>query len=257
MLFAGVAMTAFNAAGSVAIAQETGEAEETENTESLTLNRVVATGTRIANSAPAGSTIDVLTPDDLAAYPATNVVEKLNQLPYFSAAGNNEASRASVGQGAGQLNLGHGSDINLGGIGPSATLVLFDSTRMPPTGATGGQADSSFFPTMVLDRVDIVADGGSAIYSSDAVAGIVNFIPKRSHDGTDIRISGTSADSYDRYGISGVTGFDWLGAEWVIAGDYSESSGLIGTERDFIRSDLTAMGGMITAQTSVIRAIFS
>ena len=91
-----------------------------------------------------------------------------------------EGTRAGTG-GAG--NIVYGNSINLRGLSPFATLTLLDSHRVPPAGTTGATVDPDSFPSIMIQRVDVVADGASATYGSDAVAGVVNLILRRNVEG--------------------------------------------------------------------------
>src|SRR3546814_2275030 len=87
-----------------------------------------------------------------------------------------------IGAGLANQNLTGGSALNLRGLGPDASLTLLNGRRM----AYGGIAqaiDISAIPVEAVDRIDIVADGASAIYGSDAVGGVANVVLKRDFDG--------------------------------------------------------------------------
>ena len=83
----------------------------------------------------------------------------------------------------------YGNSINLRGIGPNATLMLVDGHRMT---SNSRSVNPSVIPTLGLERVEVVADGASAIYGSDAIAGVVNLIPRRNLDGV---------EAFARYGL--------------------------------------------------------
>ena len=73
--------------------------------------------------------------------------------------------------------------MNLRGIGPYATLMLVDGHRVTNNSRS---TDPSIIPTLGLERIEVVADGASAIYGSDAIAGVVNLIPRRDLDGAEV-----------------------------------------------------------------------
>lgn len=111
-----------------------------------------------------------------------------------------------------------GSGLNLRGLGPDATLTLLNGRRMPYSGFAQ-TIDISAIPVEAIDRVEIVADGASAIYGSDAVAGVGNVILKRDFDGVTLGARfGTSSDG-------GLTAREYTGT----AGTAWESGGLIAT----------------------------
>src|SRR3546814_6163063 len=90
-------------------------------------------------------------------------------------------------------NLASTSTLNLRGLGPDATLTLINGHRIAYDGAFQG-VDISAIPLAALDRLEIVADGASALYGSDAVGGVANIILLRDFDGiwSSARISGTT-----------------------------------------------------------------
>src|SRR3546814_1212331 len=93
-------------------------------------------------------------------------------------------------------NLASTSTLNLRGLGPDATLTLINGHRIAYDGAFQG-VDISAIPLAALDRLEIVADGASALYGSDAVGGVANIILRRDFDGiwSSARISGTDRKS--------------------------------------------------------------
>lgn len=208
------------------------------------LTEIIVTGTRIRGAAPVGSNLVSIDAAQLVELPASNVVEMLNKDPVFSGIGNNEAVKRAVGPGVTGTNAMRGSDINLRGIGPNATLVLFDGMRAPPTGATGRNLDASVIPSAVIERVEVVADGASAIYGSDAIAGVVNFVPRRSYDGVEARVRvGYAQGDYDSRQASLMLGHEWDRGGFVAAYEHRHNSTLSGTELDWYRSDLRPWGG--------------
>jgi outer membrane receptor protein involved in Fe transport len=76
--------------------------------------------------------------------------------------------------------------LNLRGLGSPRTLVLVDGRRMPYGGVTNSAADINMIPTQMIERVDILTGGASAVYGSDAVAGVVNFIMKKDFEGVEV-----------------------------------------------------------------------
>src|SRR4029079_18734866 len=83
----------------------------------------------------------------------------------------------------------------LGGSSSNTTLVLIDGMRMPGGGAQFNQTDPNIIPTSAMQRVDVLADGASSVYGSDAVAGVVNFVTRRTFKGMQLNSSYGAADS--------------------------------------------------------------
>jgi len=139
--------------------------------ETATMEEVRVTGTRLV--VPAGfrspAPMTVVDEAELDARAPTSLSESLNQLPIFrdshTPASNGISTVGSVGQ----------SFLNLRGLGPARTLVLLDGRRIVPS-TSAGMVDISILPEPPTKRVDIVTGGVSAVYGSDAVAGVVNFV---------------------------------------------------------------------------------
>jgi outer membrane receptor protein involved in Fe transport len=104
----------------------------------------------------------------------------------------------SLPQVVGGQNLGQSIDssgtatVNLRGLGANRTLVLVDGRRLPPGDPTAPYADLNQIPAALVDRVDIVTGGASAVYGADAVAGVVNFIMKKDFQGVQFDIQASA-----------------------------------------------------------------
>jgi iron complex outermembrane receptor protein len=154
------------------------------------LEEVVVTGTSIRGVAPVGSALTTVSRDDIKASGAISTVELLNKSPQVFNVGVSDSSRGNTG---GSSNITYGSSINLRGISPYETLTLVDGFRMVRQEQRAETVDPSHIPTNMLQRVEIVADGGSAIYGSDAVVGVANLILRRRVEGVEVGA---------RYGLS-------------------------------------------------------
>ena len=76
------------------------------------------------------------------------------------------------------------------GLGSARTLVLIDGRRIASTGASGGSAQNlNQIPTSIVERVEILRDGASAIYGSDAIAGVINIITRKDFDGMELSLT--------------------------------------------------------------------
>ena len=143
------------------------------------LGEIVVTGSRI-RSANLESTTPVtqVTAADVVTQGVTRIEDLVNQLPQAFAAQNVTLSNAATGT----------ATLNLRGLGSPRTLVLIDGRRMPYGGVTSASAapDINQIPTQMIERVDILTGGASAVYGSDAVAGVVNFIMKKDFEGVQV-----------------------------------------------------------------------
>ncbi|MES2257653.1 MAG: TonB-dependent receptor [Pseudomonadota bacterium] len=204
------------------------------------LDQVIVTGSRIRGVAPVGSTIVSVTRADIESSGAVSTAQLLQETPQVFNLGVSENSR---GQSGGSGNITYGSSVNLRGIGPYATLTLINGHRAVSQGTTGAAIDPSIIPTLMLERVEIVADGASAIYGSDAVAGVVNLIQRRKVQGAEAMVRYGSADGYDERQVGAIWGNTWKGGQVTVALQNEYHSALSGRDRDFFAGDLTAFGG--------------
>ena len=129
---------------------------------------IVVTGSRVRGAAPVGSSVISLGRDTIETSAAVTTDRLIKEIPQNFDLGVSENSRAQSG---GSGNIVYGNTVNLRGIGPYATLVLVDGHRVVNNSRS---TDPSIIPTLGLERVEVVADGASAVYGSDAVAGVDN-----------------------------------------------------------------------------------
>ena len=220
-----------------AFAEDPAPAAESETVD---LDEVIVTGSRIRGSEPVGSVVTAISRDDIDLAAPLSTSSLIQKLPQVFNLGVSENSR---GQSGGSGNITYGTAINLRGLGPFSTLTLLDGHRAVPQGTTGFAVDPSIVPTLALERVEVVADGASAIYGSDAIAGVVNLIPRRTFEGVEVSLRGANADEYDERQIGAIGGFGWTSGHVMLALESSEHSNLNGTDREFFRGDLTSRGG--------------
>lgn len=210
-------------------------AQEPDNTASL--DEVVVTGSRIRGTAPVGSSVIGMERADIDTAGGLTVDRIIKEIPQVFDLGVSESSR---GQSGGGGNIVFGNTINLHGIGPYATLVLVDGHRVVNNSRS---VDPSIIPSLGLERIEIVADGASAIYGSDAVAGVVNLVPRRSLDGIDTSLRYAVGDEFDEHQAAIAGGKVWDSGQVMVAYEHSFRSNLNGDDRDFFTSDLRSGGG--------------
>ena len=153
-----------------AMAQVAPGAKPAANTDTDTV--VVVTGSRIATtakmSARSPTPLTAVTSEQLLKTTPTDIPDGLNKLPVF--AGSTTPLRAGSGSGAIAQNI-----LDLRNFGQQRTLVLFDGQRVTPSNSNG-TVDIDTLPQILMSRVDVVTGGASAVYGSDAVTGVVNFV---------------------------------------------------------------------------------
>jgi outer membrane receptor protein involved in Fe transport len=150
--------------------------QSTEGT-SDKLEEVIVTGSRIAqpnltNTSP----VLQVTALDIQTQGVTRIEDLVTQLPQAFAAQNSTVSNGSTGT----------ATVSLRGLGDTRTLVLVDGRRMPYGGVTNSAADLNQIPVSMVERVDVLTGGASAVYGSDALAGVVNFVMKKDFEGVQI-----------------------------------------------------------------------
>jgi iron complex outermembrane receptor protein len=142
-----------------------------------TIQEVVVTGSRIAQpNLETTSPVTQVTAEDVITQGVTKIEDLVNQLPQAFAAQNATVANGSTGT----------ATVNLRGLGSARTLVLVDGRRLPYGGVTNSAADLNQIPTALVERVEVLTGGASAVYGSDAVAGVVNFIMKKDFEGVQI-----------------------------------------------------------------------
>jgi iron complex outermembrane recepter protein len=168
------------------------------------LSEVTVTGSRIiTNGNDAPTPVTVVNPEQLQTTRPKTVFDNLASLPMFSGSlGSNTAVENTPNSNPGV------SALNLRNLGPLRALVLFDGHRVPPTTADG-LVDINSLPQILLQRVDVVTGGASAVYGSDAVTGVINFVPDRKFQGFKVDLQrGVSTYGDDptyRIGLAGGT----------------------------------------------------
>lgn len=203
------------------------------------LEEVVVTGSRLRNEEPVGSSVIALGRDDVNASGAVTIDRLIKEVPQVFDLGISENSR---GQSGGNGNITWGNSVNLRGIGPYATLIIVDGHRVVNNSRA---TDPSIIPTLGVSRVEIVADGASAIYGSDAIAGVVNIIPRRDLDGAEfLGRYGISGDGdFEEYQVGGAFGKRWESGQVMFAYEHIYRSNLSGLDRVFFTNDQTGFGG--------------
>src|SRR5581483_6944482 len=145
-----------------------------------TLTTIVVTGTIIHSdtSAYQSAPVSVITGEDIQRSGATNVEQYFQTQPAFVLSGQSSYSNTSAQTGLNGTGIG-GTSLNLRGIGPQYTLILVNGRRFQ----SEDPANLDLIPMEAIERVEVLKSGASAIYGSDAVAGVVNIITRRNADG--------------------------------------------------------------------------
>ncbi|MDE2643784.1 MAG: TonB-dependent receptor [Verrucomicrobiota bacterium] len=197
--------------------------------ENQELEEVVVTGSFIKGTPEdAALPVDVLTRSDLEDVGNPTLLEMVRNLGVTSG---NLGETNQFDTRGGQASEGT-TAINLRGLGPSRTLVLINSKRHVATETIG--VDISAIPSIAIGRVEVLKDGAAALYGSDAIGGVVNFITRDSFEG--FEISGSFTDLEDSDGdtsIAAIFGRRSGALHYAISAEYEERSELRIRDRDW------------------------
>lgn len=192
---------------------------------------IIVTGSHVRGASPTSPLI-VLTRKDIDRTGATAADELMRTLPQNSQSGvNKENSLISLPD---VDPSDHGSAINLRGLGQRATLVLLDGRRLAPSGS-GGFVDVSMIPLSAIERVDVLTDGASAIYGSDAVGGVVNFVLRDHFDGleTSAQVGTTTDGGGSQVAVSQAAGKSWSSGHALLAYEFRLEDEIRAGQRSF------------------------
>ena len=210
--------------------------------------RVIVTGSNIPTAEETGpNPVDTYRPDDIEKLGIRSATDFTEKLPAALGASVNQNAANSTITGA---NADGRTEINLRGLFPKETLVLVDGRRVAPVGfALFSSVDTNLIPLPLLDHIDVLKDGASAIYGSDAVAGVVNAVLTHKFRGVEVEARygntnfGASNDAAERetYLLAGL-GDDKT--EVVFFGQYYERDAIFSRDRGLSSSaDFTRFGG--------------
>ncbi|WP_187275697.1 TonB-dependent receptor domain-containing protein [Parahaliea aestuarii] len=198
------------------------------------LEEVIVTGSMIRGlSENAAMPVDVIDGEELQRLGSPTAVELIKSLPTSSGVigdTNQFDSRSQATEGM--------ASINLRGLSPQRTLVLLNSKRLVQAGTGVPFVDVNLLPLSAIRRVEILKDGASATYGSDAISGVVNFITRSDQEG--FQVSGDYKgleDSDGDYNVAGSYGFQGDKLRVFVAADYQHRSELLAKDRDFAVSD--------------------
>jgi iron complex outermembrane receptor protein len=193
---------------------------------------IVVTGSRI-RGAPVASPVIRITQDDARKAGQATLGEIVRSIPQSFGGGQNPEVGLNVPAASGS-NVGGGSSINLRGLGSDATLTLLNGRRLSYSGSRQS-IDVSTIPLGAVDRIEIVPDGASAIYGSDAIGGVANIILRRDMSGleTRVRIGGATdgGDFSQQYGATG--GARWADGGFIAAYEFNHTTAIDYSDRDY------------------------
>lgn len=205
---------------------------------------IIVTGSLLRQSGELASPVVQIDRDALDASGRGTVADLLTALPQNYAGSGSPSAKLTLADRSGSNSV-VSTGVNLRGLGPDATLVLINGRRLAGTGFRAEFADVSALPSAAVERVDILLDGASALYGSDAVAGVVNIIMKRQFDGQETRLRASSASGgAEDLQIAHTAGKAWSSGAALLSVEYQTVNGLSSLDRDYTATgDLRPFGG--------------
>jgi iron complex outermembrane receptor protein len=201
------------------------------------VEQVVVTGTSIRGEAPVGSNLMVVGSQDIQALSAQTPQDILANVPALMGMGN--SGQAQSGGVAFQPII-H----SLGAQASTSTLTLVDSHRIPASGTTHANTDPNMIPTNMIERVEVLADGASSVYGSDAVAGVVNFITRNKFDGVQLTGQTSFINGATDYVGGVLVGKSWADGSIVFGYTHTFEGRIAGVDRPFsATTNYTGFGG--------------
>lgn len=231
-------------------------AEESESRE------ILVTGSRIKQD-PTRSALplQIVTNEEIERNGITSPEQLIMYLPTNGSGADNLASNADVTTGA-QRGTNGLSAANLRGQGSASTLVLLNGRRVAAHGLSGSAVDVNQIPFAAIERVEVLKDGASAIYGTDAVGGVINFITKKTFEGLSLNGYADVTEQGDGniYRIGGVAGYGDLvedGFNVMAAVSYRWNQILRGEDRDFVNGNQPNRGLSIDTRGTPIATAFN
>ena len=218
-----------------------------ENDQSGTIEEVVVTapktGSRIARQADSPSPLSSYEADDLLDAGLKDIRDLVGVLS-MNAGSENNSDNLTQNFTVGTAN------INLRGLGVASTLVLLNGRRQVLSSVQTDDGASfvdlaALVPMLAIERVEILKDGATAIYGSEAVAGVANFITRRGFAGIEVQAeyrSRISDGSQDDLVLDAVIGGRAGAADFLLAGSYLDRSSLVLIEVDWLRPATSGFG---------------
>ena len=239
--FSGIKI-AIGLAAAIAAASSASAQTVASNNQTPELQEIVVTGTMIKRvNAETAEAITILKADALKDQGVENVEQALGTLTSANPSIN-------IASAVGTFS-GGGTYANLRGLGNGRTLVLLDGQRLAPNAFSGLGVDLSGIPFSAIDSVEVLREGASALYGTDAIAGVINFKTKKNYQGAEIQVNFDHPQ--EAGGGSGVADFTFGhgdlasdGYNFMITASYSKQQELQATQRGFSAYGFNPAGGV-------------
>jgi|HubBroStandDraft_1064217.scaffolds.fasta_scaffold00584_13 iron complex outermembrane recepter protein len=220
--------------GGLPFGQQTATAQQapaSSASDTVELQEIVVTGSMIRRvNVETAESVTIVKMDSLKDMGVTTVEQALNLLTSNNATVTTASNVATFNGGA--------SVAALRGMPASKTLVLLDGQRLANNVTLGNGVDLNTIPFAAIDHIEVLREGASSLYGSDAIAGVINFITKKNYDGGEVNLNyshpehpGGSSDDVDlTYGIGNLKSD---GYNLMITGNYTQQKELTASQRPF------------------------
>jgi iron complex outermembrane recepter protein len=205
-----------------------------DDNKTLGLEEIIVTGTNI--SGVENKTVPLLTFDrdaiDRSGY--ATMQDFITALPQNAKSGANSPDGVLSGVGFGFGNIENSTAANLRGLGANSTLTLINGHRVAPS-SYGSGVDLSMIPLSAVERIDILTDGSSAVYGSDAVGGVVNIILRKDFNGeeTNLRLDTLSRGGGEQKQVGQTVGRTWATGGALAVFQFEDANNIRSDERTF------------------------
>jgi outer membrane receptor protein involved in Fe transport len=221
--------------GEIAAGMDKGSApKDSDQLGKAWLEEIVVTGTSIRGAAPVGSDLLVIDREQIQKSGYGDIGQVIQSLPQNFGGGASQTLTTGLVRGGANSNQTRGTGINLRGLGNGATLTLIDGHRLAPAGFATF-VDISTIPLSVVERIEVLADGASAVYGSDAIGGVVNIITRTDFDGaeTEGRFGHDANGDRQEYMVSQTLGHAWSTGSVTASFTHNHQDALDSADRSF------------------------
>ena len=211
------------------------EDEDKDKIEEVEFEEIVVTGSHIRGVGPVGSQVFTYDRGEIDIQGYSTLPQFMQSLPQNFNGGISESTSQFSFANEASNNISGGTGVNLRGLGNDSTLVLLNGQRLAPAGLNGSFVDVSMIPLSAIERVEVLTDGASAIYGSDAIGGVVNFKMRKDYDGaeTRVRYGGATGGGLEEILIGQTFGKSWDRGYGLISYEYSNRDNLDTRDRSF------------------------
>lgn len=220
--------------------------EDDHGKETRDLEEVVVVGSRLGGSpVESAMPIKLITREDIDRSGAGSIAQVLT---YLSEVPLNSVGDREIGVGTGFAEGGNtnSSTVQMRGLPRGTTLVLINGRRAGDSAmfSASGQFDLSTIPLALVERIEVLPAGSSAVYGGDGLAGVINVVLRRDANGLELRVRKTVTDGYDRDMVSAMWGKAWSRGSLTVAANWNRNSSLLSSERSISADqDFRRFGG--------------